>query len=81
MNSSFQDRLRVWREQKDFTHAEAAAFINSLQSGPGITAETLELIETGTTPTTGARMLLEFFMSVAPPAHIQPRSNSMAALV
>jgi hypothetical protein len=67
MKSSFHFRLRTWREQRAFTCGEAVAFINSLQSGPPISAETLEQIETGINPTTTNRMLLEFFRFAAPP--------------
>jgi hypothetical protein len=82
MQTSFKNRLRTWREQRDFSFAEAAEYINSLHTGGRISPERLEEMEAGGTPTTGDRMLLEFFMSVTPPIRIKSTSPpAMAALV
>jgi hypothetical protein len=76
MNSAFPNRLKAWRQQRGFTPAAAAAYVNSLQTGEPIAAETLERLEAGAVPTTADRLLLEFFMSVNPPAHlVQPVSQ------
>ena len=75
MLNSFNGRLKAWRTQHAFSHAEAASYVSGLKTGDRILPEKLEKLEAGMIPSTADRLLLEFFMSVNPPKALLSAPN------
>jgi hypothetical protein len=61
---NFSERLKTWRESRNLTSGEAAAYVNSLQTGEPIVVSEWERIEAGLPPNTADRLLLDFFMGI-----------------
>ena len=81
MLHDFSVRLKDWREQCGFSHAEAASYINSQQTGERITAETLAKLEAGASPALFDQNTLEFFMNFNVVPTLQCKANAEAQIL